>query len=302
MRDLNHHKPAYHALAKIILLDCMCKKNDCSYPLSGDGLKKDFFHLDQSIPSAWLTAHRVLKKLDLLLIETDQSYITEGDASLSHIVHSCSHNNLQIPVNVNGIILCSLQVKGVRRLADAGNWMIDIHSNISAHLIQPVFDRSWSTAACLNWWKLFDTLHGQARIDHVLCGPPDLAIPQQVRKRQAENVILSLANVCGFAPSQLADVSTGRRSCFPPLPDACSSSSLSCSSSSRFLFNAGFNAARSFNNSGRKHFCFLPEHSLHATPAGVQPRGIPRATASFHLLIHAGSTQQRDFRPAHPPH
>jgi len=89
---------------------------------------------------------------------------------------------------------------------------------------------------------------------------------------------------------------------FPPLPDACSSSSLSCSSSSRFLFNAGFNAARSFDNSGKKHFCFLPEHSLHATPAGVQPRGIPRATASFHLLIRAGSTQQRDFCPAHPPH
>jgi len=92
---------------------------------------------------------------------------------------------------------------------------------------------------------------------------------------------------------------------FSPLPDARGSSSLSpqaCSSSSRFLFDAGFNAARSFDNSGRKHFCFLPEHSLHATPAGVRPRGIPRATASFHLLIRVGSTQQWDLRPAHPPH
>jgi len=208
MRDLNHYKPAYRALAKITLLDWMCKKNDCSYPLGGDGLKKDFSHLDQSIPSAWLTAHQVLKKLDLSLIETDQSYITEGDVSLSHIVCSCSHNNLQILVNVNGIALRSLQVKGVRRLADTDNWMIDVHSNISAHLIQPVFDRSWSTATRLNWWKLFDMLHGQVRIDNVLCGSPDLAIPQQVQKRQAENLISSLANVCGFAPSRLADVST----------------------------------------------------------------------------------------------
>ena len=69
-----------------------------------------------------------------------------------------------------------------------------------------------------------------------------------------------------------------------------------------FLFDAGFNAARSFDNSSRKHFCFLPKHSLHATPAGVWPRGTPRATASFHLLIRAGSTQQRDLQPVDPPH
>jgi len=92
---------------------------------------------------------------------------------------------------------------------------------------------------------------------------------------------------------------------FALLPDARGSSSLSplaCSSSSHFLFDMGFNTVRSFDNSGRKHFCFLPKHSLHATPVGVRPRGTPWATVSFHLLIRAGSTQQRDPRPSHALH
>ena len=208
MRDLNHHIPAYRAIAKITLVDWMCKKNNCSYPLDDSGLQRDFSRLDQSIPSTWLTAHCTLNKLGLSLRETDQSYITQGDVSISHIIHSCSHTCPQIPATVNGTTLRSLRLKGLRKLADVGSWAIDPYRNIVMHLVQPHIDRSWSTAARQNWNKLFNALHDQLRIDDVLYGPLDLAFPRQVRIQYAENLISSLANVCGFAPSQHADTLT----------------------------------------------------------------------------------------------
>jgi len=169
IRDLNHHKPAYHALAKITLLDCMCKKNDCSYSLGGDGLKTDFSHLDQSISSAWLTAHQVLKKLDLSLVE-----IHYGRWSLTH----CPFLQSQQPTDTGECQWDHFTLPLSQRCQKAcwHRQLDDHHSCISAHLIQLVFDRSWSTAIHLNWWKLFDMLYSQAHIDHVLCGSTDLAI------------------------------------------------------------------------------------------------------------------------------
>jgi len=76
------------------------------------------------------------------------------------------------------------------------------------HLVQPHINRSWSAAARQNWNKLFNALRDQLRIDDVLYGPLDLAFPWQVRIQHAENLISSLANVCGFAPSQHADTLT----------------------------------------------------------------------------------------------
>jgi len=137
MRDLNHHIPAYRTMAKITLVDWMCEKGDCSYPLDGDGLLRDFSRLDQSVPSAWLTAHRQLKRLNLSLRETDQSYIAQGDVSLSHLVRSCGHRCPQIPANVNGTTLRSLRLKGIRKLADVGEWMTNNCGHIVVHLSEP---------------------------------------------------------------------------------------------------------------------------------------------------------------------
>ena len=208
MRDLNHHLTAYRSMAKITLLDWMCDKNNCSYPLAGDGLRTDFSRMGNSIPHAWLTAHQILKNLDLSLLETDQSYIAEGDVSFSHIVRSCSHNRLQRLENVNGTTLRSLRLKGVRKLADVGRWMIDGYGNISSHLVQPLFDRSWTYAARQNWIKLYDALHGHALIDHLVHGSLDLAIPRQLLRERAEHLISALADICGFSRSQFADTRT----------------------------------------------------------------------------------------------
>ena len=158
------------------------------------------------VQEKWLlTAHCTLKKLGLSLRETDQSYIAQGDVSLSHIIHSCSHTCPQNPATVNGTTLWSLWLKGLGKLADVGSWVIDPHGNIVMHLVQLHIDRSWSAAAHQNWNKLFNALHDQLHIEDVLYGPLDLAIPRQVRSWRAENLISSLANVCGFAPSQHAN-------------------------------------------------------------------------------------------------
>ena len=208
IRDLNHHIPAYRTMAKITLVDWMCEKGDCSYPLDGDGLLRDFSRLDQSVPSAWLTAHRQLKRLNLSLREMDQSYIAQGDVSLSHLVRSCGHRCPQIPANVNGTTLWSLRLKGIRKLADVGEWMTNNCGHIVVHLSEPPFDKSWSHAARQNWKKLSLAIHDQLRIDDVLPGPPDLAVPRQTHMERAERLISSLANICGFAPSQYANAST----------------------------------------------------------------------------------------------
>ena len=208
MRDLNHHMHAYRTLAKITLADWMCEKSNCLYPLDGEGLRKDFSRLDQSVPSAWLTAHRVLKRLDLSLRETDQSYITKGDVSLAHAVRSCSHSHPQIPAKINGTVLQTLRLRGVRRLIDAGGWVLDSCGKIVFNLVPICFDKSWSTAARMNWKKLADAVHGQMSIDDVLPGPADLTIPRNLRKDITERLMSSLANACEFTPSRYANATT----------------------------------------------------------------------------------------------
>jgi len=79
-----------------------------------------------------------------------------------------------------------------------GKYIFDVHGNILAHLTQPAFNRSWSIATCQNWEKLVTAVHNQARIDHILCGPVDLAIPRPVRRQRAENLISTLAKICDF--------------------------------------------------------------------------------------------------------
>jgi hypothetical protein len=113
MRNFNHHIHTYHTLAKITLTEWMCEKSGCLYPLDGKGLQADFSQLYQSVPSAWLTAHHVLKRLDLSLKEMDQSYISKGDVLLTHVVCSCSHSHPQIPVKINGTVLHTLQLRGI---------------------------------------------------------------------------------------------------------------------------------------------------------------------------------------------
>lgn len=91
IQDLSHHIPLYCTMAHITLMDWMCEKKGCLYPLIGLGLQKDFSRHIRVIPAEWITAQKVMRDLLLSLRQTDQSGILKGDVSLSHVMHICNH-------------------------------------------------------------------------------------------------------------------------------------------------------------------------------------------------------------------
>jgi hypothetical protein len=112
--------------------------------------------------------------------------------------HSCILSVLAVTV------FCRRQGRSMESLSalfnskvseDLRKWISDVHGNI---LTQPTFHRSWLTATCQNWGKLVEAVYNQAHMDHMLCGPVDLAILQSIRRRRAENLISTLANVRGL--------------------------------------------------------------------------------------------------------
>lgn len=204
-RDLNHHISAYRQMARITLSDWMCERNNCIYPLDGIGLQRDFSRHTRSIPSAWITAHKAMKEMSLSLRQTDQSHIANGDVSFSHLIRRYGLVNPQVISKVNGTTLHSLRLRGVQYLRDVGNWSWDTEGNIFANVTQPTYDKSWSLAACQNWTKLAEALHQQIRLDDMISGPIDLAIPKEIRQDLAERLIESLGNVLDFEPSKRTD-------------------------------------------------------------------------------------------------
>lgn len=187
-------------MAKITMADWTCEKNGCVYPLDGDGLLKGFSHCIRSIQAGWLIAQKVMRDLlaPLSLRMTDQSFLANGEVSLSHIVNSCNHRKSQILADLNGHTLRSLRVKGIRNLQDVGKWVIGKSGEvlISEHELR--FDRTWSVAARRNWTTLTNAFRNGLMLGHLVNGPLELAIPRAVRESRAENVIQALANVCKF--------------------------------------------------------------------------------------------------------
>ncbi|KAJ7070327.1 hypothetical protein B0H15DRAFT_737458, partial [Mycena belliarum] len=61
-RDLNHHIPAYRAMARITLAEWTCNlhNSSCVYPLDGSGLSRSYSHYYKKIPAAWIVAHGIM--------------------------------------------------------------------------------------------------------------------------------------------------------------------------------------------------------------------------------------------------
>lgn len=205
IRDLNHHISSYRTMAHITLMDWMCEKNGCIYPLDGSGLQRDFSRQFRAIPAEWITARKVMKDLPLSLRQTDQSGIVEGDVSLSHVMHVCNHRDSQMFADITGTSLHSVRLKGFRTLADVGEWTMDMEGRISVTSHSPSFDRTWSSAAKANWNRLTHALRHRLQIDDLVFGPVDLALPRELRERRAEAFIRSIADVCALAPSRYSD-------------------------------------------------------------------------------------------------
>ena len=121
-----------------------------------------------------------MRDLSLSLRQTDQSSITKGDVSLSHVLHTCNHRDPQMFAGITGTSLRSLRLKGFWTLADVGEWTIDLEGHIGITSCSPSFDKTWSTAAKANWTRLMSALCHKLQIDDLVSGPADLALPREL--------------------------------------------------------------------------------------------------------------------------
>ncbi|KAJ7491047.1 hypothetical protein FB451DRAFT_1023142 [Mycena latifolia] len=128
-RDLNHHIPAYRLMARITLADWTCAINDCTNPLDGRGLLRDFSQYAGKISYGWIVAQKAMGRMapTLSLRMTERTEILKGDVSLSHCLAIHSHHHPTATgtrKTVDGNNLRSLRAKGIRKVSDVGEWTI----------------------------------------------------------------------------------------------------------------------------------------------------------------------------------
>ena len=97
---------------------------------------------------------------------------------------------------------------GINIIQDFGKWNMDKHGAIALQSRQLTFDRSWIQTARKNWKVVTALLRDHLRLDNMVSGPLDLAIPRQTRQTNAENQIRDLVNICGFPPSRATNGKT----------------------------------------------------------------------------------------------
>jgi hypothetical protein len=200
LRDLSHHIPAYRSMALITRADWTCEKNGCVNPLDGIGLQKDHLHRIKSIPANWIIAQKMMGSISLFLREMDQSYIAEGEVSLSHAINIYNHNisSENSSMKINGTALRTLSRMDIKNIRDLGKWAFNDDGSVTIHKHGVVFDRSWTAPARKNWDVITNTLREHLRIEDLLSGPTELAIPKCMRQKRAEDYIRKLVNVSGF--------------------------------------------------------------------------------------------------------
>ncbi len=208
-RDLNHHIPAYHDMARITMADWICEKADCLNPIDGSGQQRDFRRQLKQIPASWITAQIMMKTMGMSLKQTDQSEILQGEVSLSHMVNICNHRTAQSERVVNGTTLLSLKRKGIFLLKHIGKWDISAAGTLKINTAQFSTAASgiWTPAATANWKKIKDMLENIVHPEDLI-RMPDLMIPRQLREQRAERYIQALANVASLGGSMHTDGKT----------------------------------------------------------------------------------------------
>ncbi|KAK0493401.1 hypothetical protein EDD18DRAFT_1356841 [Armillaria luteobubalina] len=91
-RDLNHHIPAYKAMAHITLADWTCMINGCINPFDSPGSQHEFSHYYRCLPTAWIIAQKAMMKMlsPLFLHHMDQSHVSRCQMSLTHAAKICA--------------------------------------------------------------------------------------------------------------------------------------------------------------------------------------------------------------------
>ena len=87
LRDLNHHIPLFHCMARITLADWQCSLTKCIFPFSHNGLCISYRLSRPSIPIHFTLAHQVLCSLKLNILPTEQSACVSGEISIIHVAH-----------------------------------------------------------------------------------------------------------------------------------------------------------------------------------------------------------------------
>lgn len=189
-RDLNHLIPAYRSMAAITLADWTCDKNGCQYPLDGVGLQRDM-SLIKNIPSTWLFAHKTMRSIGLSFRRTDQSEILRGDVSLSHLASIAGHSAQEVPDRINGHRLRSLRAHGFKTLSQVGCWKFERDTG----MIYPSVDLLMTTSRSAPLLRQLSDSLRPLRLEDVVHGSTDLAIPRVSRQRMAENFIAAAAHL-----------------------------------------------------------------------------------------------------------
>ncbi|KAK0208498.1 hypothetical protein DFS33DRAFT_1484845 [Desarmillaria ectypa] len=89
IHDLDHHVLMFRCMAQITMADWACTYNSCTFPFEASSLARSFrpsFH--GKLPHTWLLAHDVLRSLNVSIRSTDQSNVSLGQLSLTHICSS----------------------------------------------------------------------------------------------------------------------------------------------------------------------------------------------------------------------
>jgi hypothetical protein len=201
MRDLNHHIPAYHLVARITYTDWTCRYNNCSQTIDGTGLRRKFTHLYSKIPATWLIAQSLLSSVEpvMSLRLTDLSFILNGEVSILHIMNICKTRGPQI---LDGVAVNSLTRVGITSLHHLGRWKRDASGRLIFEMKdKPVLSSSrWTEATNRSWDRAGQMMRG-IRMDWLCHGEEDLLLTRGERRRGAESRIKVLAKLLEFPPS-----------------------------------------------------------------------------------------------------
>jgi hypothetical protein len=196
LRDLNHHIPAYKAMASITMADWTCQKSGCSHPLS-DSKAHNFTKQSRYIPLTWVIAHKAmqLRLSPLSILPTDQSFILEGNIGLEHMLNQLQSqsDNTQDWEKPTATVFNVLRRRGIEKLQDVANWndlgALDMlprnFTTVRRASERQMLQRNLSVIQqALRKVKLFNVVQGEV----------SLAIPTDTRQRMAEDAIVAMSS------------------------------------------------------------------------------------------------------------
>jgi len=198
MRDLNHHIPAYRAVARVTMADWTCRYNKCKNPIDQEGLRRDFGHYYGRIPMTWLIAHKIMGSIvpPLNLRLTDANYIINGDVSIQHAMNIAKENDLQ---GLNGASLLTITRNNLQMLKDIGKWKIDEKGRYRFKINNSIKERTgkWTMAARRNWECLSETM-SHLQTEWFYEGSSDLLLTRGKRQEISEAMVKSLGKIMGL--------------------------------------------------------------------------------------------------------